>query len=112
MFGKNYNQKASADFLKLLLIYIQKWGNTISGYPSSGRQTELSKVYQQLLKEKVSFPNEEEVLSNVDFSYKGLPSVSQSLPNFNKEQFLSYQPQRGSTNTSNQQKPDVQYNHA
>lgn len=45
MFGKNFNQKASADFLKLLLVYLQRWGCSLAGYSSSGKQTELSKVY-------------------------------------------------------------------
>lgn len=37
MFGKEFNNRASADFLKLLLVYIQKWAMAILDYPSNGR---------------------------------------------------------------------------
>ena len=43
LFGKGPNTKASADFMKLLLLYIQKWATRFSQL--NGKQSEISKIY-------------------------------------------------------------------
>ena len=50
MFGKGTNVRASADFLKLLLIYVQSWAAHFPMYPQSmghlaGKPSEMTKIY-------------------------------------------------------------------
>ncbi len=75
LFGKTANHKASADFLKLLLLYLQAWAARFPMYPASvsgnlvGKQTEIAKIYQALVKEKVTFPSEAVVMQSLCTDY-------------------------------------------
>ena len=74
LFGKTTNQKASADFLKLLLLYLQQWATRYPQYSPAvsgmaGKQTEIAKIYQMLVKEKIHFPSEESVMQSLGGDY-------------------------------------------
>jgi hypothetical protein len=75
MFGKQVNQRASADFLKLLLLYLQSWATHFPMYPQSmgnlgGKPTEIAKIYQQLAKDKVHFSTEEIIMQSLCTDYQ------------------------------------------
>lgn len=99
-------------------MYIQKWGIKFQAYPSTHKQTEMNKIYQQLLKEHVHFPSEDSVMyslgsnynSDVHNSHKSPNSTKLSSPsgsiNFNKDQFrsnLPSQPQNSNEMSHNAQ---------
>ncbi|CDW78543.1 UNKNOWN [Stylonychia lemnae] len=127
LFGLNYNQRASADFLKLLLLFIQKWATIRS---ISGKQTETMKLYSALVKERVQIPNEEAVYSSLSFDNqeesKGLNNSKLAINKnanqrkntttqnieLNKNQFLSYQgnPQQRNNSQNNLAAGSVQVN--
>eukprot|EP00347_Sterkiella_histriomuscorum_P014171 403361891 len=106
LFGSTYNQKASADFLKLLLIFIQKWATTLRLL--NGKQTEISKIYQTLQKERVSIPSEEAVYSSLNFdsdnANRSLPQAqNKNNQQQNKQQFQSNRSPNINTNSNSQQ---------
>ncbi len=74
LFGKNYNNRASADFLKLLLVYIKNWGSFFQTYQGTQKPTEMHKIYQVLVKERIYFPSEEAVLSSICNDYSADPN--------------------------------------
>mmetsp|Transcript_35559 Transcript_35559/g.34591 ORF Transcript_35559/g.34591 Transcript_35559/m.34591 type:complete len:87 (-) Transcript_35559:2175-2435(-) len=73
-------------------------------YPGTNKQTEMNKIYQALIKEKVTFPSEESVFSSLCPDYNvesqaqrspsstNLSSVNQS---YNKLPFQSHQVNQG-----------------